>query len=162
MAYSGKFIVENKSKYKGDPNKVVYRSLWEKHTFAWLDIHPGVHSWSSEEVVIPYYYEIDKRYHRYFVDLKVNFKNGKTVLVEIKPKKQTEPPQGKRKTKGYISEAVAYVKNMNKWEAADTYAKDRGWEFQIWTEDTLYEMGIMKKRRVQKLGKKRIKPLKKL
>ena len=55
---------------------------------------------------------------------------------------------------------MTYVKNMNKWEAADQYAKDRGWSFQIWTEDTLYEMGIMKKKKP--LGKKRIKPLKRL
>jgi hypothetical protein len=32
---------------------------------------------------------------------------------------------------------------MNKWKAANEYAKDRGWEFQIWTEKTLTEMGIM-------------------
>jgi len=25
---------------------------------------------------------------------------------------------------------------MNKWEAANEYALDRGWEFQIWTEKT--------------------------
>ena len=34
---------------------------------------------------------------------------------------------------------------MNKWEAANEYAKDRGWEFQVWTEKTLQEMGLMKK-----------------
>jgi hypothetical protein len=32
---------------------------------------------------------------------------------------------------------------MNKWKAASSYAKDRGWSFQIWTEKTLTEMGIM-------------------
>ena len=40
---------------------------------------------------------------------------------------------------------MTYVKNMNKWEAADTFAKDRGWKFQIWTENTLQSMGIMAK-----------------
>ena len=44
-----------------------------------------------------------------------------------------------------MTEAATYVKNMNKWEAADNYAKDRGWEFQIWTEKTLTSMGIMPK-----------------
>ena len=160
VAYSGKYLIQNKTKYKGDPNKVIYRSLWEKHAFQWCDTHCGVHSWSSEEVIIPYYYQVDKRYHRYFVDLKITLKNGETILVEIKPKKQTEPPTGKRKTKGYINEAMSYVKNMNKWEAANSYAKDRGWSFQIWTEDTLNDMGIMRKKKP--LGKKRIKPLKRL
>ena len=45
---------------------------------------------------------------------------------------------------------------MNKWEAEEGYAKDRKCHFQIWTEDTLRSMGIMKKEL------KRIKPLKKL
>ena len=106
---------------------------------------------------MPYYYDVDKRYHRYFVDLKITFKNGKTVLVEIKPEKETAPPTGSRKTKRYISEAMTYVKNMNKWEAAHSYAGDRGWEFQVWTENTLQKMGIMPKPQPGKL--KPLKPL---
>ena len=73
--------------------------------------------------------------HRYFMDLKIVFED-KTVLVEIKPESQTKPPTGARRTKRYISEGYTYVKNMNKWEAANEYAKDSGWEFQIWTEKT--------------------------
>jgi hypothetical protein len=160
MAYTGKYTIKNKSKYKGDHSNVVYRSLWEKAVFNWCDHNPSILYWQSEETVVPYYYDVDKKYHRYFVDLKIKYKDGKVILVEIKPKGQTEPPkQGSRKTKRFISEAMAYVKNMNKWEAADNYAKDRNWQFQIWTEDTLHEMGIMRKKT---LGKKRIKPLKKL
>ena len=53
MAYSGKYQVINKSKYKGDANGVIYRSLWEKHTFAWCDKNPKIKHWSSEETVIP-------------------------------------------------------------------------------------------------------------
>ena len=36
--------------------------------------------------------------------------------------------------KKFISESMTYVKNINKWEAAKEYAKDRGWRFVIWTE----------------------------
>ena len=50
-----------------------------------------VQYWSSEETVVPYYYEIDKRYHKYYLDLKITFKEGKTILVEIKPEKETKP-----------------------------------------------------------------------
>ena len=32
--------------------------------------------------------------------------------------------------------------NTSKWEYANEYAKDRGWGFEIWTEDTLKAMGI--------------------
>ena len=144
MAYSGRYTVENKKKYKGDYSNVIYRSLWERHVFKWCDQNPKVKEWSSEEIIVPYYYDVDKRYHRYFPDLKIVFES-KTILVEIKPHKETSPPTGKRKTKQYISEGLTYVKNMNKWEAANRFCKDRKWEFQIWTEKTLHEMGIMAK-----------------
>lgn len=147
MAYSGKYRVKNKDKYKGDSSNVVYRSLWEKHAFKWCDDNSDVKYWSSEEVVIPYLYEVDKKYHRYFMDLKIVFKSGRTVLVEIKPEKETKPPTGQRRTKRYISEGLTYVKNQNKWKAASEYAKDQGWEFQIWTEKELTAMGIMPKSR---------------
>ena len=136
MAYSGRYRVKNPTKYKGDHTNVVYRSLWEKHAFKWCDDNPSVVEWSSEEVVIQYLYEVDKRWHRYFVDLKLKMENGKTYLIEIKPDAQTRPPTGQRRTKRYITESLTYVKNMNKWKAASEYAKDRGWNFVIWTEKT--------------------------
>ncbi len=146
MAYSGKYKVKNPHKYKGDPTNVVYRSLWEKYCFKWCDEDTNVKSWSSEEVVIPYFYEVDKKYHRYFMDLKITYTNGVTVLVEIKPKKETAPPIfNGRKTKQYINEGLTYVKNMNKWAAAQKFAADNGWGFEIWTEDTLHKMGIKPK-----------------
>jgi len=83
MAYSGKYIVKHKSKYQGDSNNVVYRSLWERNAFKWCDDNPSIQHWSSEEIVIPYKYDIDKRVHRYFMDLKIKYKNGKTFLIEI-------------------------------------------------------------------------------
>ena len=58
-----------------------------------VDENPKVQYWSSEETVVPYYYEIDKRYHKYYLDLKITFKEGKTILVEIKPEKETKPPR---------------------------------------------------------------------
>lgn len=146
MAYSGKYKVKNPNKYKGDHTNVVYRSLWEKWCFKWCDESSEVKSWSSEEVVIPYFYEVDKKYHRYFMDLKITFTNGQTILVEIKPKKETAPPQfNGKKTKRYISEGLTYVKNMNKWAAAQKFAADNGWGFQIWTEDYLEKTGIKPK-----------------
>lgn len=146
MTYKGKYKPKHPSKYKGDFTNIVYRSMWERHCFKWCDENPAVKSWSSEEVVIPYFYEVDKKYHRYFMDLKITFKNGQTILVEIKPDKETKPPEFKgRKTKRYINEGLTYVKNMNKWAAAQNYAADRGWGFQIWTEHTLEQMGIKPK-----------------
>lgn len=159
MAYSGKYTVKHRSKYKGDVDNVVYRSMWERHCFYWCDFNPNIRNWSSEEVVIPYRWDIDKRMHRYFIDLKITYTDGRTVLVEIKPEKETVVPKRPDKSKRYINEAMTYVKNMNKWEAANEYAQDRGWAFQIWTEKTLTEMGIMPSQS-KKGGMKPLKPLK--
>lgn len=158
MAYSGRYQVINRNKYKGNPDSVIYRSMWEKYCFIWCDTNPKVKSWSSEEIIIPYYYDVDKKYHRYFPDLKIQLED-RTLLVEIKPDKETKPPTGQRKTKRYITEGMTYIKNMNKWKAAEDYCKDRKWEFQIWTEETLMEMGLLSKKLPGKF-KKPLKPLK--
>lgn len=164
MAYSGRYKVKNRSKYKGDADQVVFRSLWEAKVFNWCDTSSQVKAWSSEEVVIPYFYEVDKKYHRYFMDLKITYKNNKTILVEIKPEKETSPPDfNGRKTKKYITEGLTYVKNMNKWAAAQNYAADRGWGFEIWTEKQLKAMGLLPnpKNELRPLPKlKRLTPLK--
>lgn len=143
MAYSGKYSVKNSSKYKGDPTRVVYRSLWERQVFRWLDFNDDVLQWCSEEIVIPYICQTDGKPHRYFVDLMVTLKNGETYLIEIKPKSQTIPPQkSSRKTKKYITEVLTYVKNESKWKAAKEYCQDRKWTFQVWTEETIKGLGI--------------------
>ena len=81
--------------------------------------------------------------HRYFMDLYVKFNDGKSYLIEIKPKKQTKPPKEPiRKSKKYIKEVMSYVKNQSKWEAAESYANQRNMKFQIWTEDTIKGLGI--------------------
>lgn len=143
MAHSGRYTVINPAKYKGDPTNVIFRSLWELYCFQWCDTSGSVKEWVSEEIVVPYLYEVDQKYHRYFIDLKITFADNSTVLVEIKPEKETVQPKRPDKSKRYITEALTYVKNQCKWKAADEYAKDRGWKFQIWTEKTLVANGIM-------------------
>lgn len=143
MAHSGRYTVINPAKYKGDPTNVIFRSLWELYCFQWCDTSSSVKEWVSEEIVVPYLYEVDQKYHRYFIDLKITFADNSTVLVEIKPEKETVQPKRPDRSKRYITEALTYVKNQCKWKAADEYAKDRGWKFQIWTEKTLVANGIM-------------------
>jgi len=145
MAYSGRYKPKNPEKYIGDPTKVYFRSMWERHCMVHFDNSSDIKSWSSEETVIPYYYDVDKRYHRYFMDFKITTVRNKTTLIEVKPDKETKPPKGDKRTKRYITEGYTFVKNQNKWEAAREYAKDRGWGFEIWTEKTLTAMGIMPK-----------------
>ena len=98
--YKGKYKVKNPKKYAGDHTNVVYRSMWERFAFKWCENNSEIKSWASEETVIPYISAIDNRYHRYFVDLKITMKDGRTILVEIKPEKQTKPPAGRRRTYG--------------------------------------------------------------
>jgi len=141
--YSGKYRVIHREKYDGDASGVVYRSLWERQVFKWCDENQAVKSWSSEETIVPYRCRSDGKSHRYFVDLKVTFKTGTTYLIEIKPKKQTQEPVVRAiKTKRYITEVLTYAKNISKWEAAKEYCADRGWVFEIWTEDVIKGLGI--------------------
>ena len=142
MAYKGKYTIKNTKKYLGDPTKVIYRSLWERQAFKWCESNPRVKKWNSEEIVVPYKCKTDNKLHRYYVDLLVELDNKDIILVEIKPKRETVPPKGKRKTKRYIKEVTTYIKNTSKWQAATQYANHKGWKFQIWTEDTLKNLGI--------------------
>jgi TnsA endonuclease N terminal len=110
----------------------------------YLDTHTDVLAWSSEEVSIPYRSPIDGRVHRYFPDfiLKRRNKDGgvDTVMVEIKPFKETKPPTVQKKaTKRYIKEVHTWGVNESKWKAAMEYCADRKWKFMILTE---HELGI--------------------
>lgn len=140
--YQGKYIVENVQKYEGDPNNVTFRSSWEFRSMKYCDNNPRIVRWSSEEVIIPYMSPIDKRVHRYFMDLKVitldDYGKPKVTLIEIKPFKETLPPkkQGKKKER-YLQEVKTYIVNKAKWAAATKYCLERGWEFKIWTEKEL-------------------------
>lgn len=142
MAYQGKFRPNNPSKYLGDPANVIYRSLWELKFMRYLDSHPNVIKWGSEELVIPYRSPIDNRIHRYFPDFIIHQKSEKGTIectvVEIKPKDQTKPPEPQQKrTKRYINEVYRWGINSSKWKAAEEYCKERGWKFIILTEKEL-------------------------
>ena len=135
--YSGSWKPKNLHKYKGDPNKIHYRSLWERNAFRHLDDASWVKWWNSEETVIGYICKTDNKPHRYFVDLTIRTTKGETWLVEIKPSSQTVPPKRKK-----LNEALTYMKNVSKWEYATKFCDDRGYKFYIWTEKELEAMGI--------------------
>jgi hypothetical protein len=142
MSYKGKYQPAFPKKYKGDPQNIVYRSLWERTFMKYCDTNENILEWFSEEIAVPYRSPIDNKIHRYFPDfyIKVKESNGsiKKYIIEIKPKKQTvEPIPQKRKTKGYIYEVYEYAKNQAKWKAAEEWCTDRGYEFKVLTEDDL-------------------------
>ena len=141
--YKGKFPITKPEKYNGDPNNVIFRSLWEKQAFKFCEENDKIKAWNSEGVIIPYICATDKRRHKYHMDLCIEYTNGSIVLVEIKPDKQTPMPKvPKRKSKSYLAECLAFAKNESKWKAAAAFAKKNNVTFEIWTEFTLKSKGI--------------------
>ena len=141
MSYKGWFRPKNPKKYKGDATNVVYRSNWELRVMKHFDEDPNVLWWASEELVIPYRSPVDQRMHRYFPDFiaHVKQKTGKekTIVIEIKPEKQTKKPIQKRQTRRFLEEAATYAINQEKWRAADIFCQKEGWDFMVLTEKDL-------------------------
>ena len=141
--YGGKYKIKKPEKYIGDTDDVNYRSLWEKAAFRWCERNPRVKKWGSEVVKLDYLCGTDKRVHKYFVDLFIEWSDGSKSIVEIKPEREQKPPvKRKRQTKKYIQEAMAYVRNESKWRVASAWAKKMGYKWEIWGESALKSKGI--------------------
>ena len=140
--HQGKFTPKNPQKYFGDPTNIIFRSGWERKLFIWLDTNPNVLKWGSEEIFVMYKSPVDQRPHRYFPDIiaMMKTKTGEVVkfMIEVKPKKQTQPPtKPKKVTKRYLEEIETYAVNLAKWEAAKEYCNEKNFVFKILTEDHL-------------------------
>lgn len=146
MAYSGRYMPKNHEKYRGDIRKITYRSLWEKFFMGWLDANPQVVKWNSEEVVIPYFSNADGKKRRYFMDFWFRDENGQEFFVEVKPKKETQPPTKPSKLttsakKRYIDDVYTWTVNNDKWQAAMKTAEKNNIKFRLLTEDGLKRLG---------------------
>ena len=143
MAYSGLYKPVNPKKYRGNPTRIIYRSMWEKKFMIFCDHTSTIVEWGSEEIIIPYRSPIDGRVHRYYPDfyIKILTKSGKyeKYVIEVKPKRQTQKPneKPKRKTAAWKREVLTYIKNRAKWDAAEDFCEDRQMKFKILTEDHL-------------------------
>ena len=142
MSYSGKFKPKNYKKYKGDPTKIYYRSLWERRFMVYCDNNPNIVEWGSEEIIIPYKSPVDKRVHRYIPDFYIKYVNSKgqaiREIIEVKPKSQCKPPPvPKRQTRKFKQKVLTYIINQAKFKAAEEFCKDRKMGFRILTEDHL-------------------------
>ena len=141
MAYSGKFKPKYPEKYVGDPDQIVYRSLWERRLMTKLDLNPKVTRWASEEIQVPYYSPIDRQAHRYFPDFWAEI-NGKRMLIEVKPAAQIPPSvmpihEGKltpAKRRRAVRDTIIWSTNKAKWDAAKALCEERGWDFYIVSE----------------------------
>lgn len=141
--HQGFYKIKNPQKYKGNPDNIVYRSSWELKLLNWLDNHPSVVWFASEEIKIPYISPIDNKKHMYFPDFvaKIKDKNNNEIIymLEVKPFRQTQKPVKKKSSKSFIQESVTYAINQEKWRAADIFCQRQGWIFKVITEN---EMGL--------------------
>lgn len=131
----------NPEKYIGDYRNIIARSSWEVKMFNWCDRNPQVTKWVSEELVIPYLSPVDNKIHRYFPDIIMEIKDNNGIVTryvaEIKPFKETIPPNNKRKTKYLLEATKTYAVNSSKWKAAEAWCVKNNMVFIILTEKEL-------------------------
>lgn len=142
--YKGFFKPQNPQKYLGNPTDIIFRSGYELKYMKFLDSHPDVLKWGSEEVIINYRAP-DGRVRRYYPDFIVQLRNKKGeiehLMVEIKPYVQTQPPKRPaRLSKKFLQEMETYAINQAKWAAATAFCKQKGLQFRVFTET---ELGIL-------------------
>ena len=141
MTYKGRYFPTNPKKYKGNPNQIIYRSLWERKVMVYCDKNDAIIEWGSEEVIVPYLSPMDGKIHRYFPDfyMKVRQADGSTkkFIIEVKPKSQCKQPikNPKRRTTKWFNEVKTFAINQAKWKSAREFCEDKGMEFKIFTED---------------------------
>ena len=143
----GYFKPSNVEKYIGDPNQIIFRSSWEFKFLKWCDSSPSVVKYSSEPIAIPYYSPLDKRGHLYYVDFYVEVMDNagkvRKWIIEVKPIKYTKQPvppkrMTDKQTANYMYAAKQFILNQAKFEAAREFAKTRGIQFGIVTENFLF------------------------
>lgn len=164
--YKGPFTsFKNPQKYVGNIDNVTYRSLWEKSVMVWLDENPNVKEWASEEIFFRYEHPVTGKSARYFPDFYVKMVDDVVRIIEVKPKKETEKPkEPKRKTKNYINEVATWLTNQEKWKEARYHCAKHDMTFEVWTEETLDQIGIMKQKSLKPLNenkKPKMKPVNK-
>jgi hypothetical protein len=144
MPYKTLFKPNNPTKYIGDSNKILCRSLWERKFCKYLDTNVNIIRWSFETLKIPYLSPVDNRIHSYIPDFIVEKKSKsgeiETIIVEIKPEKQTIQPKitPKKKKKTILEENMVFQINKSKWESAKTFCDQNSWKFVIITEKELF------------------------
>ena len=127
----------------GNPHNIVYRSSYERRAMIWADTNPAILKWASEEVIIKYFDPTTNKTRKYYPDMLIELKNQdnqiKKYLIEIKPYRQTKPPNPspKKKTRTWLNECATYEKNVAKWNAAKLFCEQNGLEFMILSEKEL-------------------------
>lgn len=123
----GYFDIEVPKKYIGR-RPIIYRSSWEYMFMKYCESASDILQWGSEITQIPYY-DFNGGRHTYNIDFTLKLRNGKTVLVEVKPSNQIPHSMFEVKT----DETKA--RNYAKWSAVKEYIKTQpNMEFLLVTE----------------------------
>lgn len=121
---------------------IQHKSGMELKAFRLVDRSPGVFLFSVEPFPIRYVKPTDGREHRYYVDLYIEFVDGRRFIVEVKPLSQITPPKEPRnltrKSMARHKKAMeTYAINFAKWRAAREFARANGLVFDFLTEKDL-------------------------
>jgi hypothetical protein len=133
----GAYKVKNLEKYVGTKDPI-YRSGWE-HTFMlFCDNNPSVQQWASEPVRIPYKDPLTGKQTIYVPDFLITYVDRRqkkhVELVEIKPANQ----QLAEKVGKNPYNQAQYIKNLAKWEAANSWCRNQGIQFRIINETDIF------------------------
>lgn len=124
VAVKGKYYPKNKQKYLGN-RAPIYRSMWERRFMIYCDKSKNILEWDSESIHIPYISPKDKKWHNYYPDFYIKYKNknNQTIksIIEIKPYYQKK-----------------WDINIAKWESCQKYCNDTGYDFKVLTERELF------------------------
>jgi len=131
----GTFVPKNRQKYLGK-KLPFWRSSWERTFMDMCDSSAKIVEWKSEEPKVPYLNPLTGTRWNYHPDFVIKIKDGRGTrveMIEVKPKRETFPPErkkGKRK-KTLLEETKRWLMNTAKWHAAKSYCKERGWTFKV-------------------------------
>lgn len=140
----GLYIPRNPQKII-NKKEIVYRSYLEWKWMHKFDINENIVRWGSECLFIPYIKPTTNKVHRYYPDFQVEFKDGATHILEMKPKKEIvliqeyletgnvpktikkKRPNEKLSTFQY--RAIRWSINVAKWKACQAFCDKKGWKF---------------------------------
>jgi hypothetical protein len=114
---------------------IIYRSSWERRFISWCESCKKVKYWGSECICIKYHNPIDRKQHRYYPDFVVQLEDGTVMIIEIKPKNQTQIPDCENSWA-----TKTYAVNSAKWTEIKKRCDEKGYKFCILTEKTIAKL----------------------
>lgn len=152
----GTYPIQNPNKYIGQL-PVLFRSSWEFAFCKFCDLSDTVVKWSSESLEIQYniinssgVVETHRYYPDFYVEMIDNSNPDKydRLVIEIKPKKETDPPaapvkQSLKMLENYEYSLKTFKTNLHKWAFAKEWCERRNLKFIIITEEDLRKRGLI-------------------